>query len=80
MDAKFGSADGGFFASVISGGAGVDCGGGGVRDGNDCGMTVVTSIGETISASVWGISQNFKNLDAKSDEWEELVTGTSVFF
>ncbi|GKE75731.1 hypothetical protein Tco_1537772, partial [Tanacetum coccineum] len=44
-DAKFGSVDGGFVASVVGGRVGVDCGGGGVKDGNDCGMTVV-NIGE----------------------------------
>ncbi|GKB72127.1 hypothetical protein Tco_0933539 [Tanacetum coccineum] len=40
-NAKFRSADGGFVASVVGGGVGVDCGGGGVKDGNDYGMTVV---------------------------------------
>ncbi|GJU38619.1 reverse transcriptase domain-containing protein [Tanacetum coccineum] len=40
-DTKFGSADRGFVALVVGGGVGVDCGGGGVKDGNDCGMTVV---------------------------------------
>ncbi|GJV13001.1 hypothetical protein Tco_1354542 [Tanacetum coccineum] len=40
-DAKFGSADRGFVLSVVGGGVGVDCGGGGVKDGNDCRMTVV---------------------------------------
>ncbi|GJS56954.1 hypothetical protein Tco_0651738 [Tanacetum coccineum] len=44
-DAKFRSVDIGFFASVVGGGVGVDCCGGGVKDGNDCGMTVV-NIGE----------------------------------
>ncbi|GJS28301.1 hypothetical protein Tco_0488921 [Tanacetum coccineum] len=39
-DAKSGSVDGGFIASVVGGGVGVDCGGGGVKDGIDCGMTV----------------------------------------
>ncbi|GKE07376.1 hypothetical protein Tco_1399394, partial [Tanacetum coccineum] len=39
--AKFGSSDGGFVASVVGGGVGVDCGGGGAKDGNDYGMTVV---------------------------------------
>ncbi|GKD12237.1 hypothetical protein Tco_1196644, partial [Tanacetum coccineum] len=77
-DAKFRSADRGFVASVVSGGFGVDYDDGGVKDGNDYGMIVVYI--ETISTSVWGIFENFKNLDAKSDEWEDLVTGTSVFF
>ncbi|GKD02204.1 hypothetical protein Tco_1177178 [Tanacetum coccineum] len=40
MDAKFGSVDGGFVASVFGGGVSVDCCGRGVKDGNDCGMTV----------------------------------------
>ncbi|GJZ51084.1 hypothetical protein Tco_0605599 [Tanacetum coccineum] len=40
-NAKFGSLDGGFVISVVGGGVGVDCGSGGVKDGNDCGMTVV---------------------------------------
>nr|GFA02803.1 hypothetical protein [Tanacetum cinerariifolium] len=39
-NAKLGSADGGFIASVVGGGVGVDYGGGGVKDGIDCGMTV----------------------------------------
>ncbi|GKD22119.1 hypothetical protein Tco_1223822, partial [Tanacetum coccineum] len=39
-DAKSGSVDGGFVASVVGGGVGVDCGGGGVKDGIDCRMTV----------------------------------------
>ncbi|GJS11637.1 hypothetical protein Tco_0368433 [Tanacetum coccineum] len=38
-DAKSGSVDGGFIASVVSGGVDVDYCGGGVKDGNDCGMT-----------------------------------------
>ncbi|GJS34537.1 hypothetical protein Tco_0532919 [Tanacetum coccineum] len=66
-DAKFRSVDRGFIASVVGGGVGVDCYGGGVKDGNDCGMTVV-SIREMISASVWGIFEKFRNLNAKSDE------------
>ncbi|GKE17014.1 hypothetical protein Tco_1424591 [Tanacetum coccineum] len=41
MNEEFRSADRGFIASVVGGGVGVDCGGGGVKDGNDCGMTVV---------------------------------------
>ncbi|GJV88038.1 hypothetical protein Tco_1531976 [Tanacetum coccineum] len=40
-DAKFGSVDRGFVASVVGGRFGVDCGGGGVKDGNDCGIMVV---------------------------------------
>ncbi|GJR44012.1 hypothetical protein Tco_1312115 [Tanacetum coccineum] len=40
MDAKFRSADRGFVASVVGGGVDVNCGGGGVKDGNDYGMTV----------------------------------------
>ncbi|GKF33000.1 hypothetical protein Tco_0106200, partial [Tanacetum coccineum] len=40
-DAKFGSSDKGFIASVVSGGVGIDYGGGGAKDGNDCGMTVM---------------------------------------
>ncbi|GKB48621.1 hypothetical protein Tco_0899374 [Tanacetum coccineum] len=39
-DAKLGSVDGGFVASVVGGGVDVDCCGGRVKDGNDCGMTV----------------------------------------
>ncbi|GKG56636.1 hypothetical protein Tco_0579960, partial [Tanacetum coccineum] len=39
--AKFGSVDGGFVALVVGGGVGVDCGGGGAKDGNDYRMTVV---------------------------------------
>nr|GEZ43602.1 hypothetical protein [Tanacetum cinerariifolium] len=45
-DVKFRSADGGFVALVIGGGVRVDCCGGGVKDGNDCRMTV-EYIGET---------------------------------
>ncbi|GJV17135.1 hypothetical protein Tco_1362458, partial [Tanacetum coccineum] len=63
---KFRSIDRGFVASVIGGGVGGDCLGGEIRDGNDCGMTVVNI--ERISVSVWGISGKFKNLNAKSDE------------
>ncbi|GJW51232.1 hypothetical protein Tco_0092583 [Tanacetum coccineum] len=39
-DAKSRSVDGGFLALVVGGGVGVDCGGGGVKDGIYCGMTV----------------------------------------
>nr|GEW21288.1 hypothetical protein [Tanacetum cinerariifolium] len=39
-DAKFRSVDRGFIASVVGGGVSVDCCGGGVKDGNDSGMTV----------------------------------------
>ncbi|GKF91124.1 hypothetical protein Tco_0274825, partial [Tanacetum coccineum] len=39
-DAKSGSVDGGFVASVVGGGVDVDCCGIGVKDGNDCGMAV----------------------------------------
>ncbi|GKG38787.1 hypothetical protein Tco_0460499, partial [Tanacetum coccineum] len=39
-DAKFGSVDRGFVASVFGGGVSVDCCGGGVKDCNDCGMIV----------------------------------------
>ncbi|GJS31637.1 hypothetical protein Tco_0492257 [Tanacetum coccineum] len=67
MDVKFRSSDGGFVASVIGGGVGVDCGGGVEKDGNDCGMTVVY-IGEDSVITETGISKKFKNLDAKSDE------------
>ncbi|GKD60489.1 hypothetical protein Tco_1297998 [Tanacetum coccineum] len=38
-DAK-GSVDRGFVASVVGGGVDVDCCDGGVKDGNDCGMTM----------------------------------------
>ncbi|GKG55821.1 hypothetical protein Tco_0574715, partial [Tanacetum coccineum] len=38
---KFGSLDGGFVASVIGGGVGVDYSGGGEKDSNDCGMMMV---------------------------------------
>ncbi|GKC71740.1 hypothetical protein Tco_1117623, partial [Tanacetum coccineum] len=44
-DAKSRSIDGGFVASVVDGGMDVDCCGGGVKDGNDYGMTVA-NIGE----------------------------------
>ncbi|GKF85797.1 hypothetical protein Tco_0253624, partial [Tanacetum coccineum] len=44
-NAKSGSVDVGFVASVIGGGMDVDCCGGGVKDGNNFGMTVV-NIGE----------------------------------
>ncbi|GJZ56462.1 hypothetical protein Tco_0611655 [Tanacetum coccineum] len=40
MDAKFGSVNRGFVAPVVVGGVGVDCCGGGVKDGNDYGMPV----------------------------------------
>ncbi|GJW23727.1 hypothetical protein Tco_0034349 [Tanacetum coccineum] len=70
-DAKSGSVDGGFIASVVGGCMDVDCCGGGVKDGNDYGITV-ENIGEelviTKTASVVGISEKFKNLAAKSDE------------
>ncbi|GKD42933.1 hypothetical protein Tco_1267578 [Tanacetum coccineum] len=65
-DAKSGSVDRGFVASVFCGGVDVDCCGGKVKDGNDYGMAVENT--ETISESVWGISEKFKNLAAKSDE------------
>nr|GFD58756.1 hypothetical protein [Tanacetum cinerariifolium] len=39
-DVKSRSVDGGFVASVVGGGVDVDCCGGGVKDGKDCGMTV----------------------------------------
>nr|GEX36255.1 hypothetical protein [Tanacetum cinerariifolium] len=39
-NAKLGSANGGFVALVVGGGVGVDCGGEGVKDCNDCGMAV----------------------------------------
>ncbi|GJX76579.1 hypothetical protein Tco_0323390 [Tanacetum coccineum] len=55
-NAKFGSIDGGFVASVIGGGVGVDCYGGGVKDGNDCGMTVV-NIGEDSVITVRSIKR-----------------------
>ncbi|GJR56853.1 hypothetical protein Tco_1499015 [Tanacetum coccineum] len=70
IDAKFGNADRGFVSLVVGGGVGVDYGGGGVKDGNDCGMTVVYTSEDLVITKI----------DAKSDEWEELVTGTSVFF
>ncbi|GKD54854.1 hypothetical protein Tco_1288241, partial [Tanacetum coccineum] len=66
IDAKFGNADRGFVSLVVGGGVGVDCGGGGVKDGNDYGVTVVYT-GEDLVIT---------KIDAKSDEWEELVTGT----
>ncbi|GJR63351.1 hypothetical protein Tco_1505513 [Tanacetum coccineum] len=53
-DAKFGSSNGGFVASVVGGGVGVDCGGGGAKDGNDYGMTVVY-IGEDSVITETGI-------------------------
>nr|GFB48926.1 hypothetical protein [Tanacetum cinerariifolium] len=61
------SVDGGFVASVVGGGVDVDCCGGGVKDGKDCGMTVEYTCEEskiTETASEWGISKNFKNLAA----------------
>ncbi|GJS92376.1 hypothetical protein Tco_0799344 [Tanacetum coccineum] len=70
MDAKFGSADRGFVASVTGGGVGVDYGGRGVNDGKDCGMTMENT----------GEDSVITETDAKSDECEKLVTGTSVFF
>nr|GEW57067.1 hypothetical protein [Tanacetum cinerariifolium] len=39
-DAKSRSVDRGFVASVVGGGAGVDCGGRGVKDGIDYRMTI----------------------------------------
>nr|GEX67316.1 RNA-directed DNA polymerase, eukaryota, reverse transcriptase zinc-binding domain protein [Tanacetum cinerariifolium] len=39
-EVKSGSVDGGFIATVVGGGVDVDCCGGVVKDGNDCGMTV----------------------------------------
>ncbi|GJR81015.1 hypothetical protein Tco_0151800 [Tanacetum coccineum] len=62
--------DRGFVASVVGSGVSVDCYGGGVKDGNDYGMTVVY-IGEVSVIT---------ETDAKSDEWEEPVTATLVFF
>nr|GEU67300.1 hypothetical protein [Tanacetum cinerariifolium] len=44
--AKSGSVDEGFVASVVGGGVNVDCCGGGIKDGNDCGMTVENTDGE----------------------------------
>nr|GEZ17413.1 hypothetical protein [Tanacetum cinerariifolium] len=44
-DAKLGSVDGVFVASVVGGGVGVDCGGGGVKDDIDFRM-MVEYIGE----------------------------------
>nr|GEW51924.1 retrovirus-related Pol polyprotein from transposon TNT 1-94 [Tanacetum cinerariifolium] len=58
-DAKFGSADRGFVASVVVGGVGVKCGGGGVNDGNDCGISVVYT-GED---SVITKTDNVRNVD-----------------
>ncbi|GKB11719.1 hypothetical protein Tco_0845642 [Tanacetum coccineum] len=69
-NAEFGSTDRGFDASVVGGGVGVDYGGGGVKDDNDCGMPMVYR----------GADSVITKTDSKSDEWEELVTGTSVFF
>nr|GFA98695.1 hypothetical protein [Tanacetum cinerariifolium] len=69
--AKSGSVDGGFVASVVGGGVDVDCCGRGVKDGNDCRMTVENTGEEseiTEIASVCEISEKFKNLAAKSDE------------
>ncbi|GJY91638.1 hypothetical protein Tco_0507420 [Tanacetum coccineum] len=69
-DAKFRSTDRGFVASDVGGGVGVDSGGGEVKDVNDYGMAVVyTSKDSVITVT-----------DAMLDEWEELVTGTPVFF
>ncbi|GJT04076.1 hypothetical protein Tco_0838538 [Tanacetum coccineum] len=56
-------------ALVVSGGVDVDCCGGGVKDGNDCGIMVeYTSEESVITEIVWGISEKVKNLNAKSDE------------
>ncbi|GJS86619.1 hypothetical protein Tco_0769255 [Tanacetum coccineum] len=59
-DAKSRSIDGGFVASVVGGGVDVDCCGGGVKDGNDCGVaveytgeeSVITEIGTVRSVGV----------------------------
>ncbi|GJT27052.1 hypothetical protein Tco_0907327 [Tanacetum coccineum] len=71
IDAKSGSVDGGFVTSVVGGGMDVDCCGGGVKDCNDYRMTVENTSEDseiTKTASVWGTSEKFKNLAAKSDE------------
>ncbi|GJV89107.1 hypothetical protein Tco_1533045 [Tanacetum coccineum] len=44
-DAKSGCVDGGFVVSVVGGGVNVDCCSRGVKDGNDCGITM-ENIGE----------------------------------
>ncbi|GJZ93537.1 hypothetical protein Tco_0665602 [Tanacetum coccineum] len=46
-DAKSGSIDGGFVASVVGGGVRVDKSGGGVKDCNDYGMTVENTCEES---------------------------------
>ncbi|GJR39713.1 hypothetical protein Tco_1215397 [Tanacetum coccineum] len=59
-DAKSGCVDGGFVASVVGGGVDVDCCNGGVKDGNDCEMTVentgeeseITETGTVMSVGV----------------------------
>ncbi|GKB08396.1 hypothetical protein Tco_0836680 [Tanacetum coccineum] len=59
-DAKSGSVDGGFIASVVGGGVDVDCCGGGLKDGNDYGMlmkytgeeSVITETGTVRSVGV----------------------------
>ncbi|GJV94550.1 hypothetical protein Tco_1546127 [Tanacetum coccineum] len=68
-DAKFRSVDRGFVALVVGGRVGVDCGGGGVKDCNDYGMTVEYTGEESVITKIGtGIFEKFKNLDAKSDE------------
>ncbi|GKG19087.1 hypothetical protein Tco_0376186, partial [Tanacetum coccineum] len=47
-DAKSGGVDGGFVASVAGGGVDVDCCSGGVKDGNDYGMTVECTSEESV--------------------------------
>ncbi|GJW40364.1 hypothetical protein Tco_0066209 [Tanacetum coccineum] len=79
-DAKSGSVDGGFIDSVVGGGVGVNNSGGGVKDCNDFGMTV-ENIGEESEITETGTVRSVGVcwLDAKSDEREELETGTLVF-
>ncbi|GKG62155.1 hypothetical protein Tco_0632059, partial [Tanacetum coccineum] len=47
-DAKSGSVVGGFVASVVVGGVNVDYYSGGVKDGNDCGMTIENTSEESV--------------------------------
>ncbi|GKA54204.1 hypothetical protein Tco_0753153 [Tanacetum coccineum] len=47
-DAKSRSVDEGFVASVVGGDVNIDCYGGGLKDGNDCGMTVENTGEESV--------------------------------
>nr|GEY20784.1 hypothetical protein [Tanacetum cinerariifolium] len=76
--AKFGSVDRGFVASIVGGGVGVDCCGGGVKDVYDYGMTMV-NIGEDSVLTETGLDSeqdtDGSESDSESDqqEYEEEV-------